>query len=84
MAFDQGGEVAVVPAGEQVAFPVAGHRAVGGLGRTLADRHSVDDLAAVLPGARRRPGPPQGTLRAQVPPQLSCFSTPRAWMNRLR
>ena len=54
----------MVRAGEQVAFPVAGHRAVGDLGRARPDRHRVHDLPAVLPGACRRPRPPQGPLRA--------------------
>jgi hypothetical protein len=70
LAFDQGREVAVVRAGEQVAFPVAGHRAVGDLGRARPDRHRVHDLPAVLPGACRRPRPPQGPLRPQVSQQL--------------
>jgi hypothetical protein len=83
LAFDQGGDVAVVPAGEQVAFPVARHGAVGGLGR----RSRIDTALTIWP----RCCPVRVAVRARRWVRCerecrsnSCFSTPRAWMNRLR
>jgi len=54
---DERCDMGVRSAGEQVALPVAGDRAVLRLGRALADRDSVDDLAlAGCRGLRRAGG----------------------------
>jgi hypothetical protein len=48
LTLDQGGDVAILSAGEEVAFPVPRNRSVLYLGRTLSDGHGVDDLPTRL------------------------------------
>src|SRR5947209_19711758 len=48
LAFDQGGDLAVAGAQQQVAFPVSGHGPILDLGRAFSDRDCVDDLAAAV------------------------------------
>jgi hypothetical protein len=68
-ALYQGADIRlVVPADDQVAFPVAGHHPVGDLDRTLGDHHLVADAL----GREQHPalGPPADPPGAQAPGQL--------------
>jgi hypothetical protein len=56
-------------ADDQVAFPVAGHRAVGGLSGPLADHDHVRDAAAALILAAF--GAPDGPAGAQAGSQVT-------------
>ncbi len=70
MSLDERRNVAVGGAGEQVALPVAGDRAVGCLRGPLADRNGVDDFALAAVGTTRRPRPADRARAAQVREQL--------------
>jgi hypothetical protein len=48
LTLDQGGDVAVLPAGEEIALPVSWYRSVLYLGRTLPDGYGANDLPARL------------------------------------
>ena len=48
MTFDEGRNLAVAASAQQVTFPMTWYRSVGCLGRQLADRYRVRDLAALL------------------------------------
>ena len=68
-AFDQGGHGAHALAEEQVAFPVAGHRPVLGLGGSLTDVDGASELAA--PDVGELAGGPAGhSSAAQIPGQF--------------
>jgi hypothetical protein len=78
-ALDQGADLgALVFAEDQIALPVPGHRAVGGLGGPLADVDHARDPATALPGpgtvarfAQRASGTQTfGQLTAQFPASL--------------
>jgi transposase len=49
LALDQGGDMRILPAGEQITLPVSRYRAVLHFGRTLPYRYSVNDLPTWLP-----------------------------------
>jgi len=72
-AFDQGPDGGLlVAADDQVAFPVAGHGPVGGLGGAFADHHHVLDAPGVLAvAAGAAPGPPGAQAASQLPAQLT-------------
>jgi hypothetical protein len=49
-ALDQRADRRAVEAEDQIALPVAGHRAIGGLGGPLADHHLIADKALAAAG----------------------------------
>ena len=45
VTFDQGGDLAVVAAEQEITFPVTGHSTILGLSRSLADTDRIGDAA---------------------------------------
>jgi hypothetical protein len=70
MPFDQGGEMAVVRAREQITFPVPGYGTIFCRGRSLADGDGIRNLAKPLVFQAGMPGAPDRPLGAQVLLQL--------------
>ena len=50
VALNQRGDVRIIPSGKKVAFPMAGHGTILGLGRPLADRDHIEDVSLPTPG----------------------------------
>ncbi len=77
VALDQGRDVGVVRARDQVPFPVTGHRPILHLGRPLPDGRGVDDPAAALAGAAGVPAAAHRAHPTQMGHEL-LLRTPRA------
>src|SRR5262249_29888991 len=50
VALNQCGDVRIIPSGKKVAFPMAGHGTILGLGGPLADRDHIEDVSLPPPG----------------------------------
>jgi hypothetical protein len=83
VSFHQSGDMSVFTACEQIALPVTGNSAVFNLGRPFPNRDGIDDLTVGLSASPCVPRTANRPLGPQVLNQLF-FSTPRAWMNKLR
>jgi hypothetical protein len=70
MALDQRRDVRVVGTREEIPLPVARNRTVLDLGRALSDGDGIDDLAAPLTASAGLLGPPDDSLRSQMPDEL--------------
>ena len=84
MTFHQGCDVTVLAAAEQIALPMTGDGAVFDLRGPFPDGDGIDDLTAGVSAVTRSAasdGYAAWTADAAI---SSFFSTPRAWMNRLR
>src|SRR5665213_2971850 len=77
MAFDQRCNIAISRSTDQIAFPMAGNRAIFNRRRSFTNGYDVLDLAEPVP---LHAGVPGSTDRAPRPQVLksSFFSTPRA------
>jgi hypothetical protein len=84
-ALDEGPDGAcVVPADDEVPFPVAGNRAVVGLGGTLADHHHVRHGTGPLRGALGlSPGASRSQASGEFPAQFSPALHVEALVDRL-
>src|SRR6266496_3732989 len=71
LALDQGRDLAVAAAGEQVAFPVARDRPVGRLRWALPDRDGAEDLSLAAVAAAGAPRPADRARPTQVLEQLA-------------
>lgn len=83
MTLDKRCDIAVPGSADQVALPMARHGAIFNRRRPFADGHGILYLAEPIPFQAGVPGAADGALGSQVLKQF-LFSTPRAWMNRLR
>jgi hypothetical protein len=83
VSFYQGCDVAVAGAAEQISLPVTRDGTIFNLCRPLADGDGIDDLTSGLSASSSVHGATDRSLGLQLLNQLF-FSTPRAWMNKLR
>ena len=74
-ALDERADRRLLQPDDEVALPVAGHRSVGGLGRSLADHDLWGDEVLALP-LRPRPRHAEGSSRAQAGGQLPSAGHP--------
>jgi hypothetical protein len=75
--------IAVPRPTDQVILPMAGDGTIFNGCRPFADRDRILDLAEPVPFQARVFGATNGALGPKMLQQL-LFSTPRAWINRLR
>jgi hypothetical protein len=87
LTLNQGGDVAVLPARENIALPVARDRPVFHLGRTLSDGHGINNLPARLSAGRgtfaSAHQPPSPQPRDQFLPQHPASLDEQAFIDRL-
>ena len=83
MTFHQRGDVTVLGAAQQIALPMTGNGAVLDFCGPFPDGDGIDDLTTAVSAITGVPRAADTPLGPQVLNQLF-FSTPRAWMNRLR
>jgi hypothetical protein len=70
LAFNQGGNMRVLAARKQIAFPMPRHGPILDLGRAIFDGDSIDDLASRLAGRARCLAAPHNPSAPQMAGQL--------------
>ena len=70
MSLDQGCDLAVVTAAEEITFPVTRDGSIFCLGRSFTDRYSIDNMAVIRRLLRVMPRAAYRTCASQMPGQL--------------
>jgi hypothetical protein len=84
MPFHQRRDVTVFLCINQITLPMTGNSAILDFCRPLPDGDGIYDLTARVFKNTRVLRTTNAALGSQMPPSSSFFSTPRAWMNKLR